>query len=176
MLKSVLALAAGTFLAGFAYVGILISPASAQQDDRVVGKETGLPIPRYVSIRADEANLRVGPGGLFPIRWRLLRRNMPARIEDEEGQWREIVLHDGERGWLYNPLLSGARYLYVTADQAPLARKPEAGAQVSAYVQKGVVLRATTCEPGWCEVRKGEIRGWIARDAVWGVLDGERFD
>jgi len=176
MLKSVLALAAGGFLAVFVCVGVLISPASAQQGDHVVGKETGLPIPRYVSIRADEANLRVGPGGLFPIRWRLLRRNMPARIVDEEGQWREIVLHDGERGWLYNPLLSGARYLYVTADQAPLGRKPEAGAQVSAYVQKGVVLRATACEPGWCEVRKGEIRGWIARNAVWGVLDDERFD
>ena len=176
MLSSLSRLAAATALAAVLLAIVPNVPAVAQQTDHVVGKETGLPIPRYVSIRADEANLRVGPGGLFPIRWRLLRRNMPARIEDEEGQWREIVLHDGERGWLYNPLLSGARYLYVTADQAPLARKPEAGAQVAAYVQKGVVLRATACEPGWCEVRKGEIRGWIARDAVWGVLDDERFD
>ena len=142
----------------------------------VVGKVTGLPIPRFVSIRADEANLRVGPGGQFPIRVRLLRRNMPAMVVDEEGQWREIMLHDGERGWLYNPLLSGARYLYVTSDRSPIMSGPEPGADIVAYVQKGVVLRATSCDGIWCAVRKGAIEGMIPKGAVWGVLDEEAFD
>ena len=83
---------------------------------------------------------------------------------------------DGERGWLYNPLLSGARYLYVTSDRSPIMSGPEPGADIVAYVQKGVVLRATSCDGIWCAVRKGAIEGMIPKGAVWGVLDEEAFD
>jgi len=159
-----------------AVLGLDGDAARAQTDKPIVGKVTGLPIPRFVSIRADEANLRVGPGGRFPIVWRLLRRNMPAMVVDEEGQWREILLHDGERGWLYNPLLSGARYLYVTSDRSPILTDPTPGGAAIAYVQESVILRATGCERDWCSVRKGEIEGWIHRAAIWGALENETFE
>lgn len=141
-----------------------------------VGKVTKLPIPRYVSIRADEANLRVGPGGQYPIRWRLTRSGMPARVVDEEGQWREVVLHDGERGWLYAPLLSGARTLYVTSDYTPILDGPEADADVVAYAAERVILRARACRVHWCEVRKRKISGWVSRRQVWGVAPDETFE
>jgi SH3-like domain-containing protein len=149
-------------------------PAEAQQT--LVGKVTNLPIPRYVSIRADEANLRVGPGGQYPVRWRLMRAGMPVRIVDEEEQWREVELYDGERGWLFGSLLSGARTLYVTDARAPLLAKGKPKARVVAFVEKGVVLRAKRCEPGWCEVRKGDVSGWVSRSSVWGFLPNEVFD
>ncbi len=148
-------------------------PVAAAQE---VGKETGLDIPRYVSIRADEANLRVGPGGEYPVLWRLTRAGMPARIVDEEGQWREVVLHDDERGWLHAPLLSGARTLYVVAREAPIRAKPSEESAVRAYADHSVVLRAEACQPDWCEVRKGDIGGWISRADVWGVFPGETFE
>ena len=145
--------------------------ASAQ----IIGKSTNLPLPRYVSLRRDDANLRVGPGVQYPILWRLLRTGMPAQIVDEEAEWREVVLHDGERGWLYHPALSGARTLYVTADRAPIQRSGESGATAVAYAERGVILRVTTCEPHWCKVRKGGVTGWISRRLVWGVDPTETF-
>ena len=158
------------FLLGVLFAG----PGTAQKT--LVGKVTNLPIPRYVSIRANEANLRVGPGGQYPVRWRLMRASMPVMIVDEEEQWREVELYDGERGWLYAPLLSGARTLYVTASRAPLLSKGKLDARVEAFVEKGVVLRAKKCEPQWCEARKGDISGWISRSSVWGFLPNEVFD
>ena len=159
------------FLAGLLLVaGFLSAPLALAQE---TGKETGRAIPRYVSIRADEANLRVGPGGQYPIKWRLLRSGMPAQIVDEQGQWREVMLHDGERGWLHAPLLSGARTLYVTVDRAPIASSPEGNVTPVAYAQRRVILRIEKCEPHWCEVRKGKLRGWISRRLVWGVLPTE---
>lgn len=154
----------------------LVWPALVLAQTADTGKVTGLPIPRFVSIRADEANLRVGPGGQYPIRWRLLRAGMPAQIVDEENQWREVALHDGERGWLYAPLLSGARTLYVAFDRAPLVASPDLNAPIVAFVEKRVVLRVDACKVDWCAVRKGEIKGWIARHMVWGVAPGETFE
>lgn len=152
-------------------------PAKAQSVDAdSVGKTTGLPIPRFVSIRADKANLRVGPGSDYPILWRLMRAGMPAQVVDEEGQWREIVLHDGERGWLFAPLFSGARTLYVTLARAPIRKAPDPRADIVALAAETVVLRVQECRPEWCEVRKGDIEGWIARTMVWGVFDGEVFE
>jgi SH3-like domain-containing protein len=141
-----------------------------------MGKETGRAIPRYVSIRADEANLRVGPGGQYPIKWRLLRSGMPAQIVDEQGQWREVMLHDGERGWLHAPLLSGARTLYVTVNRAPITSSPDSKASLVAYAERRVILRVEQCEPHWCEVRKGKLRGWVLRRLVWGILPTEILD
>lgn len=154
---------------------VAAGPALAQAPGPA-GKETGLPIPRYVSIRADEANLRVGPGGAYPILWRLLRPGMPAQVVDEEGQWREIVLHDGERGWLHAPLLSGARTLYVLADGTPIMTEPGLDADVAANAEATVILRAKACRPEWCQVRKGGISGWVATRMVWGLLPGETFE
>ena len=97
-------------------------------------------------------------------------------IVDEEGQWREIVLHDGERGWLHGQLLSGARSLYVTAERAPIMSRAGQDGDVVAYAEPTVILRAKECGPAWCEVRKGGVSGWIARDKVWGLLPDETFD
>jgi len=152
-------------------------PARAQTADAAdVGKTTGLPIPRFVSIRADRANLRVGPGSEYPVLWRLLRAGMPTQIVDEEGQWREVVLHDGERGWLFAPLLSGARTLYVTLDRAPIREAPDPRADIAALAAESVVLRAQQCRPEWFEVRKGDIQGWLCRSVVWGVAEGAVFE
>ena len=101
---------------------------------------------------------------------------MPAKVIDEEGQWLEIVLHDGDRGWLHKQLLSGARSLYVTADQAPILADPKRDADVVAYAQKRVIFRANACKADWCEVRKGEIRGWVSSHMVWGVFPDESFE
>lgn len=159
------------------WASFVVVPAMAQPADRVsVGKTTGLAIPRFVSIRARKANLRVGPGSDYPVRWRLLRAGMPAQIVDEEGQWREVILHDGERGWLFGPLLSGARTLYVTLARAPIREAPDPRADIVALAAEAVVLRVQECRPEWCEVRKGDIEGWIARAMVWGVFEGEVFE
>ena len=149
-------------------------PADAQKPG--VGKVTGFDIPRFVTIRSKLAHLRVGPGGEYPIRWRLKRAGMPAQIVDEEEQWREIMLHDGERGWIHAPLLSGARSLYVTAEKAPLRDEPRAEAEIVAYAQARVILSVSRCEPRWCAVRKGKLTGWIDRAHVWGVFDKETFE
>ena len=38
---------------------------------------SGLPLPRFASLKADEVNVRTGPGPRYPIEWILKRKGMP---------------------------------------------------------------------------------------------------
>ena len=39
-----------------------------------IGKETGLEIPRYVSLKSDDANIRVGPSKNYPIEIKYIKK------------------------------------------------------------------------------------------------------
>ena len=63
------------------------------------GSVTGLPLPRFVSLRTDEVNLRTGPGMQYPIEWLYKRRGLPVEVEREFDVWRLVVDPDGVKGW-----------------------------------------------------------------------------
>ena len=82
-----------------------------------IGRSTGLPLPRFASIKADPARLRRGPGVDYPILWELTRRGLPVRIVGEYGHWRRVELHDGSKGWMHRVLLSGRRTALLLGDK-----------------------------------------------------------
>ena len=48
-------------------------------ETRATGPVTSLPLPRYVSLKASEGNVRRGPSLTHRIDWVFKRRNMPLR-------------------------------------------------------------------------------------------------
>jgi SH3-like domain-containing protein len=50
---------------------------------------------------------------------------------------------------------------------------PDAGATVVAQAELGVIARVLECEGAWCRVAVDGQRGWIRKDAVWGVAADE---
>ncbi|QHQ37405.1 SH3 domain-containing protein [Algicella marina] len=149
---------------------------SGQAGEQAFGPVTKLPMPRYVSIKAAEANARRGPSTEHRIDWVFQRRHLPVQITAEYGHWRRIRDQDGASGWVHYALLSGARFVTVTEDQAALRRGPADSAEVLARAELGVVARLGKCVPAWCEVKAGGYRGWIAKGEIWGVGAGEIRD
>ena len=72
----------------------------AQQNDAgpAIGPETNLPVPRFVSLRAHEANVRRGPSLSHRIDWIFKRRDMPLQVIAEYGHWRRVIDRDGQGG------------------------------------------------------------------------------
>lgn len=137
------------------------------------GSVTNLPIPRYVSLKALEGNVRRGPSLSHRIDWVFKRRAMPLMVTDEYGHWRRVQDAEGAGGWMHYSLLSGARTVIVKNDMAPLRIKPEGGAQVNAYTEAGVVARLGACTSEWCRISADGHRGWVQKTALWGVLADE---
>ena len=137
------------------------------------GKVTNLPIPRYVSLKADEGNVRRGPSLSHRIDWVFKRRNMPLEVTGEHGHWRRVQDRDGQGGWVHYSLLSGARHVIVEQDLTPLRVKPSAEASINAYAEAGVVARLGNCTLDWCRVTAKGRRGWADKRVLWGVAPEE---
>ncbi|WP_439136719.1 SH3 domain-containing protein [Roseicyclus sp.] len=140
------------------------------------GSVTGFPIPRFVSIKASEANVRRGPSRSHRIDWVFQRRNMPVMVVAEHGHWRRIIDRDGAGGWVHYTLLSGERTAIVTAEMLPIYTRPDTGATIRARAERDVIAELRQCQTGWCEIEAGGFRGWVAVSGLWGVDPDEQID
>ncbi|SFR99681.1 SH3 domain-containing protein [Yoonia litorea] len=142
-----------------------------------IGPETNLPLPRFVSLRASEANVRRGPSLSHRIDWVFKRRDMPLQVIAEYGHWRRVIDRDGQGGWVHFRMLSGARTAIVMgAEQIPLRARPEDNAIETALLEPGVIGRLGECDPDWCRLSAGGYRGWVHRSALWGIGEAEIRD
>ncbi|MFO7854764.1 MAG: SH3 domain-containing protein [Paracoccaceae bacterium] len=140
------------------------------------GPETGLPLPRYVSLKAATANVRRGPGLTHRVDWVFVRRGMPLQIIAEYGHWRRVRDMDAATGWVHYALLRGERTAVVVAETLTLRKAPDEAAAATARAERGVVLDLEACIAAWCEVSRGSVEGWAPKRALWGADPEETFD
>ena len=141
------------------------------------GSVTSLPLPRYVSMRAESANARRGPSLDQRVDWEFLKRGLPLRITAEYGQWRRVEDADGMGGWVHQALLSGTRTGLVRGGEAVgLRRKAGDAAGTVALLEPGVIVRVESCDGGWCAVTAGSFDGYVPQAVLWGVDPDESFD
>jgi SH3-like domain-containing protein len=150
-----------------------VAPAAAGESP-ARGPVTNLPLPRFVSMRAETANARRGPSLGHRVDWAFVRRNLPLEVTAEYGQWRRVRDADGAGGWVHHSLLSGVRTALVRGE-APVALRaaPDDGAAIRALAEPGVVGRIEACDGPWCEIAAEGIDGWLPRAAIWGVAPEE---
>jgi SH3-like domain-containing protein len=141
---------------------------------------SGLPVPRFVSLKADRVTVRGGPDKDHDVSWIYTRVGWPVEITAEFENWRRIRDSDGSEGWVYHSLLSGKRTATVQmkakTDLAPLYAKPDDKSGVTAQLQVGVLGTVKRCTGLWCEFSGDGFDGWIAQNELWGVYPNEKFE
>jgi SH3-like domain-containing protein len=143
-------------------------PSNAQR------KGSGLPLPRFASLRADEANVRAGPGTRYPIDWVFRRKGMPVEIVAEYENYRKIRDWQGASGWVHHSLLTGKRSFIIPSKAASLHKTPAKTAEVIAKLEPEVTGEIRSCSGDWCRVRVSSgVSGWLERTAFWGVYKSE---
>ncbi|HEV7368476.1 SH3 domain-containing protein [Arenibaculum sp.] len=150
--------------------------AAAQAPAAGVARPTGLPIPRFVTLRSGEVNVRTGPGTRYPVEWVFVRKDVPVEITAEFDTWRRIRDWEGAEGWVHQSMLSGRRAIVVTGDVRSLRRSPEPAASAVARLEPGVVGTLQRCRADWCEVEVEGYEGWLARTEFWGVYPEEQLN
>ena len=168
--RSLVALAAGILLA------LMVHGFGASAEEKATGPVTGLKLPRYVSIKGEEANARRGPGMDHRIDWVFVRKHLPVRVVAEYEHWRRVEDKDGAGGWMHYALLSGNRSGIVSPGTLPMRYSPKTTDHVKAKLAPGVIVRIENCDGLWCKVRTGQHEGWVLADGLWGVDAGEVID
>jgi SH3-like domain-containing protein len=155
-------------------LALWMTSAAASQAER--GPVTNLPLPRYVSLKASEGNVRRGPSLTHRIDWIYKRRGMPLEITAEHGHWRRVRDNEGAGGWVHYSLLSGVRTVVVQRDMMALHTRPDATSPTEARLGYGVIARLGECLPEWCRLSAGGYRGWAPKPDLWGVRADELRD
>ena len=168
-----------TLMRFYLFLGFLLIlgsiPATHTSGPLAAGKGTGLPLPRFVSLRAREVNLRIGPGVQYPVDWVYLRQNLPVEIVAEYGTWRKIRDWQGTQGWVHQSMVSGTRTFIVTGQERTIRRKGDAKSPPVAFIEAGAIGKLISCPDlgGWCRVEAADRKGWLRRVDFWGVLRNE---
>lgn len=136
--------------------------------------ESGLTLPRFVSLRASEVNMRTGPGTRYPIDWVYKQRNLPVEIVDEFDTWRRIRDWEGSEGWVHQSMLHSRRSIMVVDDWVLLRRDPQQDALSVARLEPGAIGRLESCGDVWCVVAVQGFKGWLRRDDVYGIHGDEQ--
>lgn len=149
-------------------------PALAAPEPSILNP-SGMAIPRYVSLKYDEINVRVGPGKRYPIRYVYKRVGLPVQVVEEFAHWRKIADYEGSAGWVHKGAIDGKRTAIVMDKMQNLYAKPDATSNVTIRADKLVIGTLKKCEPDWCQLEIGTARGWIRKADIWGVTREEVF-
>lgn len=144
---------------------------------------SGLPIPRFVSLKPARVNTRIGPSRDYAVSWLYTKSGLPVEIIQEYDNWRRIRDVDGTEGWVYQSLLAGKRTaiiapwergkadtlfnLYASADET---------SRIVARAEPGVISSIRECTGQWCQLEVKGTRGWIRQTQIWGAYPDEVFD
>ncbi len=189
-----------TVLLAVAAGSALVAPASAAPPPPTpgasVGSKTGLPLPRYASLKTDRVNLREGPSKDHRTLWVFQRAGLPVEIIGEFETWRRIRDAEGTEGWVLHSLLSGRRTAIVIAsktngkgkgegegkpDTTLYARADETSGE-QARLQAGVIGNVKSCTGTWCRIivalpqKGGDVDGYVRQERLWGVYPDEKVD
>ncbi|MFD0917407.1 SH3 domain-containing protein [Pseudahrensia aquimaris] len=154
------------------------------------GRVTGLPIPRFVSLKAPAVNLRVGPGRAYSINWLYKRSGLPVEVIQEFDRWRRVRDAEGTTGWVLHSLLSSRRTAIVAPWDREIAEdgtvtsaqlldakyRARGDAATVAKVQAGLLVDLKECHNGWCEIEASNTSAYLPQAKLWGTYPGELID
>ena len=141
------------------------------------GPVTNLELPRYVSLKSDEVNLRVGPSINYPIQIKYIQINLPVEIIDEFDVWRKVKDHKNNIGWLHKSLIKGERFVLIKGKKEiskKIYNRPNG--QVIGIVGDNNIFNLDACLINWCYVSHKDLKGWISKEFIWGVYEREIFN
>jgi SH3-like domain-containing protein len=165
---------------GLGCAAVPVPSAAQSATDQPPGTQlgaSGLPVPRFVSLKSNRVNVRAGPGEDHRVLWIFTKEGLPIEIIAEFDNWRRIRDSEGAEGWVYHSLLSGRRTALIAPwskeDTLALHRSAADDAAPAALVEPGVLVDLNVCDGTWCRVTVNEVTGWIRQDALWGVYPKE---
>jgi SH3-like domain-containing protein len=166
-------------LLSLALTGALFVSAPALAETPI-GPKSGLPLPRFVSLKPDHVNVRGGPTRDHEVTFVYTRAGLPVEITAESDNWRRIRDWEGSEGWVYHSLLSGRRTALVNpkdkSQLVPVYDTPDNGGAVVAKLQAGVFGAVKRCTGAWCRVAGAGFDGWVAQEQLWGVYLNEKVE
>ncbi len=122
----------------------------------------------YLMLKKDKVYVRYGPSFDYPIKYIYRKINLPLEIIDRKENFRKIIDHKKNSGWIHRSQLRKSKSLITTSSKI-LFKRPTKFSKPIAKLNEGRLLLIKKCEKDWCNVKTGKFSGWIKKNNVWGI-------
>jgi len=162
---------------GLTVVVMLAAQAEAgpKAPDKAAERQTpsGMPVPRYVSLKFDKVNARAGPGDDHKLLFVYRVRGLPLQVIAETSEWRRVCDPEGALAWVHKRVTDGRRTtINMSTRPVELLKRPKEGFKAAAYLNPKALATLDRCDKGWCKVKADHASGWVREGALWGTTDG----
>ena len=125
---------------------------------------------KFLMLKNNKVNVRYGPGFDYPIKYIYKKLKLPVQIVDKKENFRKIIDHKNNSGWIHISQLRKSKSLIVTTDKI-LFKKPTKYSKPLAKIEKGRLLIVRKCEKNWCNIETDNFSGWINKSNTWGEIN-----
>tara|TARA_Y100001970_G_scaffold277038_1_gene380647 strand:- start:4249 stop:4695 length:447 start_codon:yes stop_codon:yes gene_type:complete len=124
----------------------------------------------YLTLRSDKVNLRQGPSLDHPIKLKYKKKFLPVLIIDKSYNFRKIIDHENNSGWIHISQLSKKKAALNNIDKTIIFKKPSEYSEPLAFLEKGRLCLVKKCKNNWCKIKTGKYTGWIEKQRLKGRL------
>lgn len=140
-------------------------------------KNTGYPVPRFVSLKYDQTIGRFGPGLEYPEKYSFNKKNLPVQIINEYYDWFQVRDMKGEESWIRGYLLSSRRFGVTVRNGLFIYANPDNKSKKLARLNSGVILELKDCKSDkkFCKVAfEKKVEGYLEKYNLYGLEQSER--
>ena len=125
----------------------------------------------FLSLKNKKVNVRYGPGFDYPIKYIYKKKFLPVKVIDKKENFRRIIDHKKNSGWIHISQLRPSRSL-ITTNEKILFKNSTKYSKPLAKLDQGRLLKVLKCEDKWCNIKTGDYSGWIIKDNnIWGTVN-----
>ena len=124
----------------------------------------------FLTLRYDKVNLRQGPSHEYPVKIFYKKKFLPVLIQDQSDNFRKIRDHENNSGWIHISQLSKKKAAITKDDDLILFSNSTIYSNPIAILKKGRLVRVNKCKDEWCKIYTGELKGWLQKKSLWGLL------
>ena len=123
---------------------------------------------KFLSLKKSKVNVRYGPSFEFPVKFIYKKKNLPIKQIDKKENFRRIIDHKKNSGWIHISQLKKINSVISTKDKI-LFKNSTKFSEPLAKIREGRLLIIQKCEKEWCRVETEKIVGWIDKNGLWGL-------
>ena len=124
----------------------------------------------FLTLRNEKVNLRQGPSFEYPVKLFYKKKFLPVLVQDKYENFRKIRDHENNTGWIHVSQLSKKKAAITIDDDQLIFNKPSIYSKPSAIIKKGRLCIIKKCKSNWCKVEVSAFKGWVKKEALWGLL------
>ena len=125
----------------------------------------------FLMLKNKKVNVRYGPSFDYPIKYIYRKIDLPVKVIDKKENFRRIIDHKKNSGWIHISQLRPSRSLITTNLKRFYLKTQQNTQNHLAKLDQGRLLKVIKCEEKWCNIKTGDYSGWIMKDNnIWGIL------